>query len=199
MSKIDLTPHFMSLQGAKYLKVAGRLLLFREAHPQGGIHTELITLDLERGFSQYKAVILTEAGAILATAYGSETQKGFPQGWIEKAETVAVGRALAAAGFGTAFALADFHEATDADKLADAPVKSEYIAAPAARLITPDGITHPSPSQIKRLFALVKDAGLDTAWLKKVMAEEGMPAATGELSMVQYSILETRIKKEGSK
>lgn len=199
MSKIDLTPHFMSLQGARYLKVAGRLLLFREAHPHGGIHTELITLDWERGFAQYKAVILTEAGAILATAYGSETQKGFPQGWVEKAETVAVGRALAAAGFGTAFALADFHETADSDKLADAPVKSEYLAAPAARLITPDGITHPSPAQIKRLFALVKDAGLDTAWLKKVMADEGMPAATGELSMVQYSDLEARIKKEGAK
>lgn len=199
MSKIDLTPHFMSLQGARYLKVAGRLLLFRECHPQGGIHTELISIDWEKGFAQYKAVILTEKGAILATAYGSETQKGFPQGWIEKAETVAVGRALAAAGFGTAFALADFHEQTPSDKLADAPVQAEYVAAPDKRVVTPDGITHPSPAQIKRLFALVKDAGLDTAWLKKVMADEGMPAATGELSMVQYSDLEARIKKEGLK
>lgn len=185
MSKIDLAPYFMKLQGQQYLKVAGRVLLFREQHPTGGIYTELIQLDLDKGFCLYKAIVLTGDGAILSTAYGSETQRGFPAGWVEKAETVAVGRALAAAGFGTQFALADFHEVGGDEKLADAPV-----APPKPKQAPPQGVTkNPSPEQIKRLWAIVKTAGLTPDALKEKMVSLGMPAATGDLDMGQYATL----------
>lgn len=190
MSKIDLTPFFMTLSGKKYLQVAGRLMLFREAHPGGGIHTELVTLDLEKGFAQYKAIIIDGAGIILSTAYGSETKTGFPAGWVEKAETVAVGRALAAAGYGTQFALADWVDTHDT-KLADAPVGAD-------RQMAESGVTlgKPSAPQIKRLFALVKEAGLDTAWLKGEMAAKGYPAATGDLTLHQYETLVAEVQKK---
>lgn len=124
---VDLSPHMMALSGADYLKVPGRVLLFRSYHPQGTIHTDLVQLDLERGFAMFRATITDGEGHILAVDYGTETLKGFPGGYIEKASTVSVGRALAAAGFGTAFAAADFHD--DAEhKLADAPAKTSRKA-----------------------------------------------------------------------
>ena len=121
--KTDLKQYMMQLQGGQYLKVPGRIVAFREQFPMGKIVTELAHFDLERGFAMFKASIYAnddDGSCLIATAYGSETQKSFPAGWIEKAETVAVGRALAQAGFGTAYALADFHESSE-NKLSDAP------------------------------------------------------------------------------
>lgn len=185
MSKVDLTPFFMVLSGKKYLQVAGRVLLFREVHPAGGIHTELVTLDLDRGFAQYKAVVVDNNGVILATAYGSETLKGFPTGWIEKAETVAVGRALAAAGFGTQFALADFHDGQDA-KLADAPVADkapDKFVPPPAPPAAPAG--KPTQAQLKRLFDSAK-AGPGLDWVKERCSELAIPTVSAEWTMAQY-------------
>ena len=199
MSKIDLTPHFMNLSGQKYLKVAGRVLLFREVHPGGTIQTEQITLDREAGFAQFQATICDGAGHILATAYGSETLKGFPTGWIEKAETVAVGRALAAAGFGTQFALADFHE-SEGDKLADSPqsepkrkieVPKDTIKKPTAPKAVGDGPV--TQDNVKGLFAKLKNAGLQAPWLQAKMAELGMPPRTAELTLSQLAQLEIEI------
>lgn len=195
MSKIDLTTHFMSLSGQKYLKVAGRVLLFREVYPGGTIQTEQITLDREAGFAQFQATICDGAGHILATAYGSETLKGFPTGWIEKAETVAVGRALAAAGFGTQFALADFHE-SEGDKLADSPQvepkrKPDVPKKPAAPKPVGDGPV--TQDNVKGLFAKLKNAGLQAPWLQAKMAELGMPPRTAELTLSQLAQLEIEI------
>lgn len=182
MTKVDLTPFFMMLSGKKYLQVAGRVLLFREVHPAGGIHTELVTLDLDRGFAQYKAIVVDANGVILATAYGSETLKGFPTGWIEKAETVAVGRALAAAGFGTQFALADFHDG-DGTKLADAPVSPPAPPATKAQAIA--DTKKPTQAQLKRLFDAVK-VGPGAEWLKEQCAIVGIPQASSEWTTDQY-------------
>jgi hypothetical protein len=192
MSKIDLTPFFMNLSGQKYLKVAGRMLMFREQHPAGGIHTELVQLDLDRGFALYKAMVLAGDNTILATAYGSETLKGFPTGWVEKAETVAVGRALAAAGFGTQFALADFYEGDGEAKLSDAPVPTSAPDEPAkAKRQASSAITYDKPSQeqLKRLWALVKAAGLTPDWLRGKMEQLKFPASTSELSIGEYQTL----------
>jgi hypothetical protein len=182
MSKVDLTPFFMMLSGKKYLQVAGRVLLFREVHPAGGIHTELVTLDLDRGFAQYKAIVVDANGVILSTAYGSETLRGFPTGWIEKAETVAVGRALAAAGFGTQFALADFHDG-DGTKLADAPVTPP--APPATKAPASADAKKPTQAQLKRLFDAVK-VGPGAEWLKEQCAIVGIPQASSEWTTDQY-------------
>jgi hypothetical protein len=130
---VDVAPHMMTLPGGLYLKVPGRYLLFRQDHPLGRVETSPHLIDLERGIAIFIAKVYTAEGQLLATATGSETMRGFPAGWIEKAETVAEGRALAKAGYGTQFATADFHgqEALERDatndhgKLADAPVSAK--------------------------------------------------------------------------
>jgi hypothetical protein len=57
-------------------------------------------------------------GTVIATARKKETEIGFPD-YIEKAETGAIGRALAMCGYGTLQAL----ECDEQDRLADAPVE----------------------------------------------------------------------------
>ncbi len=85
-----------------YLKVDGRILLFRLQHPLGAISTEIVTSN-EQGVL-VKAIVLTADNKLLATAHAFATYAGsehFSGRVYEKAEKMAIGRALAHAGFGT--------------------------------------------------------------------------------------------------
>jgi hypothetical protein len=64
-----------------------------------------------------KATIKDMLGVVIATTRKKETEIGFP-GYIEKAETGAIGRALAMCGYGTLQA----PEFDEQDRLANAPV-----------------------------------------------------------------------------
>ena len=158
---VNLAPHMMDL-GADYLKVPGRVLLFRAAHPHGAITTDLVRL--EDGFAMFRATVTTADGVILAVAHGSETLKGFPNGFIEKAETVAVGRALASAGFGTQFAAADFTD--HMGKLVDAPVASKEPPAPMEWEM--------GDAQQRRLRAVMKEHGCTPDALAALMKKYSM-------------------------
>src|SRR5579862_9679552 len=109
-----------------YLPVQWRLVWFRERFPNGTIETEILHLDLDRdteeetdlwdsekeqnekivkhgkGLVIFKATVKDGQGGI---ATGTKMEKAASFGdWLEKAETGAIGRALAALGFGTQFA-----------------------------------------------------------------------------------------------
>ena len=132
-----------SKEGTKdYLPVQWRLVWFREQCPQGTIDTEEIVVDLDRemdeeawqwnnetrrnekvvkrakGYARYKAVVTDGKGG-RATGTKSERAVSFPD-YIEKAETGAIGRALAALGYGTQFTGDELDEGLT--RLADAPV-----------------------------------------------------------------------------
>lgn len=111
--------HLITLKGKEYLEVKFRLVWMREEHPDWGIDTKLEHLDLEQRCCVFSARIRDAAGFTLATATKFEDARGFPD-YIEKAETGAVGRALALAGYGTQFVGDDFSEG---ERLADAPVE----------------------------------------------------------------------------
>jgi hypothetical protein len=78
-----------------------------------------VCVDLERGYARYRAIIEDGEGG-KATGYGTETAAGFAD-YVERAETRALGRALAALGIGTQFVGQDL---TEGDHVADAPVAS---------------------------------------------------------------------------
>lgn len=105
----------LELKGKDYLQVAHRLVWFREDHPDWTIKTELVKL--EGMAALFKAEVLNPEGKVIATAHKTENQKGFGD-YIEKAETGAVGRALALCGYGTQFA----PEFDEGERLADSPV-----------------------------------------------------------------------------
>jgi hypothetical protein len=84
-----------------YLEVKWRLVWFRERYPHGTITTKAILLDWPQGIAIIRATVADGEGGS-ATGTGTETCKGF-EDFVEKAETRAVGRALAALGIGTQF------------------------------------------------------------------------------------------------
>ena len=105
--------------GASYLQVRDRLSWASREHPDLSIDTELLRLDGE--IAVFRARVWywdKELGReVTGSGHGSETPRGFPAGFIEKAETVAIGRALAALRYGTNDAL------EEGGKLADSPVQ----------------------------------------------------------------------------
>jgi hypothetical protein len=100
-----------------YLEVKWRLCWFRDRYPHSVITTEEICVDLERGYARYKATVADGQGGT-ATGYGTETAADFAD-YCERAETRALGRALAALGVGTQFVGQDL---TEGEHVADALV-----------------------------------------------------------------------------
>ena len=100
---------------ADYLPVAARIMWFRREHPDWSIITQ--TVQLAYKAVVMKAIIKHVEGRIIATARKRETEIGFPD-YIEKAETGAVGRALAMCGYGTLQA----PEFDEGERIADTPL-----------------------------------------------------------------------------
>lgn len=110
------TEHLMKIKGNDYLQVQWRLVWFRDEHKDWSIETEIV--NSAPGAVQMKATIKNEKGAIIAQAHKAESKTGFPD-YLEKAETGAVGRALAMCGFGTQFTGDELDEGV---RIVDAPV-----------------------------------------------------------------------------
>lgn len=133
-----------SRDGSKdYLPVQWRLVWFRQQCPQGTIDTAEIEVDLDReveeeafawnnekrrsekivkrakGYARFKATVTDGKGG-RATGTKSENAASFPD-FIEKAETGAIGRALAALGYGTQFA----PDLDEAHRIVDSPVERQ--------------------------------------------------------------------------
>lgn len=106
---------FQDLKGKQYLPVQQRLLWFRDDNPDWRIETECVEANDQQ--ARFVARIRDEDGDLIATGHGSETMKDF-RDFYEKAETKAIGRALAHAGFGTQFAL----EMDEGTRIVDSPV-----------------------------------------------------------------------------
>lgn len=130
--KADYNPaeHLIKLSGKAYLQVADRIVWFRRDYPEGTIETTIVSIDEERGSAIFRAEVCTGKGG-RATATGSETLKDFPQGWIEKSEAKAVGRALGYLGYGTAAAgFEEGNRPVDAPRNLPAPRRDERPQEP---------------------------------------------------------------------
>jgi hypothetical protein len=90
--------------GKFYLPAAYRIVWFRDEYPDWGVVTNLIEGGHGAGFATVQATIQNAEGRIIASGLKTESRQDFPGGWVEKAETGAISRALAVAGFGTQFA-----------------------------------------------------------------------------------------------
>lgn len=144
--------HLMAIknrQGSSdYLPVQWRLVWFRQECPHGTIETEIVHLDLDKETEEEtfvwnsekrhsEKVVKTAKGIAIVRARVTDGQGGVATGtkmekaasfpdWLEKAETGAIGRALAALGFGTQFA----PELDEQHRIVDSPVERQ--AAPIA-------------------------------------------------------------------
>lgn len=110
----DPAKHLMKLKGKDYLEVKWRLVWFREQYPHGVITSAI------HAISQDHAIVtarVEDGEGGVGSGIGSESVKDFGD-FIEKAETKAIGRALAALGFGTQFA----PELDEGERIVDSPV-----------------------------------------------------------------------------
>jgi len=112
--------HMMKLKGKDYLQVAWRLVWFREERPLWCINTELLAHDTDAKHAIFKATIFDDNGIQKSSGFGSESVKDFGD-YIEKAETKAVGRALAMLGYGTQFA----PDLDEGERIVDSPIDME--------------------------------------------------------------------------
>lgn len=108
--------HMMKLKGKDYLEVKWRVVWFREDHPDWCINTDCVAQDQDHAI--FKAIICDENGIQKSAGHGSESKKDFAD-FLEKAETKAIGRALAMLGYGTQF-VAD--ELDEGERIVDSPV-----------------------------------------------------------------------------
>jgi len=128
MTKTVKTPNGTQLPlttvkgGKDYLMVAYRLQWLNEVVENYDIQTELLSVSDDQTIAKASVIIFDKKGNPLkrATATKRETKSDFSD-HTEKAETSAVGRALAMLGFGTQFALADLDEG---ERLADSPLST---------------------------------------------------------------------------
>jgi len=158
---IDHLMQIKSKQGSSdYLPVQWRLVWFREVCPQGTIETEELEYDTEKecsveafvwnpdtkrsekiikmakGYARYRAVVTDGKGG-RATGTKAECRASF-EDYGEKAETGAIGRALAGLGYGTQFApeLNEEHRIVDApvDRVSVKPSEVEALKAHVGRI-----------------------------------------------------------------
>ena len=107
--------HITKIKGKDYLEVKWRIVWFREEHPDGYILTEIINFDP----LYVRANIIIGEDVCLATGHGTPKTQGVAAGRpLEGAETAAIGRALAHAGYGTQFTGEE-----EGEHLADSPVQ----------------------------------------------------------------------------
>ncbi len=145
--------HLMQIKNrtgaADYLPVQWRLVWFRQDCPEGTIETEIVHLDLDketeeeafawnnetrrsekvlktaRGLAIVRATVRDGKGGV---ATGTKMEKAASFGdWLEKAETGAIGRALAGLGYGTQFA----PELDEQHRIVDSPVNRDAPSTPA--------------------------------------------------------------------
>lgn len=149
--QFDPSNYLTKVGSADYLEVKWRLAWLRAEHPDAIIETEQVKVippgyDPEGtrvGWALFKARVTIPGGGS-STGWGSEDIHGFGE-FIEKAETKALGRALAALGFGTQFSGRDWEHGG----IVDSPVKND--PPPPARspqetaATTPQGQQPPQP------------------------------------------------------
>lgn len=92
--------HLTIVDGSAYLEVKWRLVWLRQYHPDARLETTLV--ESTRDHAIFRAEVQISGGGF-ATGWGSEFREHFAN-YVEAAETKAIGRALAALGFGTQFA-----------------------------------------------------------------------------------------------
>jgi hypothetical protein len=112
------TLQLRQIQGKDYLGVQERIIWFTEENPSYSIHTEFKILTEKAAVATALVKILQDGKVVReSTATKTETPQGF-QDFVEKAETGAIGRALANLGYGTQFAHLDYAEG---DRIVDGP------------------------------------------------------------------------------
>ena len=184
-SAFDPTRHLTKVSGRDYLEVKWRLVWLRSTHPDAQIETELVQHQNQQAV--FRARVTIPSGAS-ATGWGSEASDDFGD-YLEKAETKALGRALAALGFGTQFC-PDFDFGADRQRVVDSPVDIRSGRGNAGQNASRQEAT---PRQVKYLYAVAREVGLTNDELDE-RSVDGFGCTVSELSRRDISALIEQIQ-----
>lgn len=183
----DPGKYLVNLNGrGEYLEVKWRLVWLRSEAPDAIIETNLERLE-ERSAIFSARVSIPDGGS--ATGWGSEDAGDF-RDFIEKAETKAIGRALAALGYGTQFC--NDHEFAPGGNIVGGNGQMRIVDAPvdlspgrrqgqAQRAATvgqrPDqGDQRATERQVRFINSIARESGLDeqelSTWSQELYGKE---------------------------
>jgi len=172
----DPKQHVIRVRGGQeYLEVKWRLVWFRDEHPDWGIETQPIEINIQEGRAIFAARVVNAEGRLMATGTKMETRGDFGD-FVEKAETGAIGRALAMCGYGTQFA----PELAEGARIVDAPVQRQQRGeqkpqpAPAEAESDASDRQYAARRALAQLAAEARDSGRLTrgAW-SRMLADAG--------------------------
>lgn len=193
---------FVNVSGGKYLPARRRVTWLRgepEQHPNWTIDTHEITVQqgevevtstrsirgievsnirIKGGYARIEANVYDETGRLIATGRKTEHSERFLD-FVEKAETGAIARALAIAGYGTEAAL-DLDEGVDQERIADAPVTASgrpiNITASSIPGLSVGGRTqHITDAQLSEIARITRDGGLGVVLPSIIEGVTGKP------------------------
>lgn len=182
----DPSKFLTKVNGNDYLEVKWRLLWFRTDHPDGEIETELV--EHRDGVAVFRARVKVPGGGS-ATGWGSESAEDFAD-YLEKAETKALGRALAALGYGTQFC-PDFEFGAVEQRVVDAPVDAARLSGRRAL----GG--RATPRQLEYLRDMARRLGMTEEELE-AQAREQFGAGLEELARQDASALIETLRQRRS-
>jgi hypothetical protein len=187
-SAFDPVKHLTKVSGRDYLEVKWRLVWLRSVHPDAQIETELV--EHRNQLAVFRAKVTLPGGAS-ATGWGSEGTEDFGD-YLEKAETKALGRALAALGFGTQFC-PDYDFGAERQKVVDSPVRIRAVRED--RPASNGSRQEATPRQIKYLHAIAREVGLSEDDLEE-RSQSGFGRGVSELDRRDISALIEQIQAE---
>ena len=195
VSTFEPSRYLTRVNNAEYLEVKWRLVWLRDQHPDAHIDTEMVSMT-DRVAVFRARVSLPDGGS--ATGWGSESPSDF-RDYIEKAETKAIGRALAALGFGTQFC-PDFDFGAAAGRVVDAPIdlastrgRQEVARRQAGESAVARIDDEATPRQRKFIEAIAREAKLDPAALA-TEAEAAFGGTLDKMSRRDASALIERLQ-----
>jgi len=188
--------YLTKVKGSDYLEVKWRLVWLRDQHPDATIETDLVAHTGNQAIFRAQVTLPTGASA---TGWGSEDMSTFAN-YIEKAETKAIGRALAALGFGTQFCDDMVYGAAEGH-VVDAPVNRGGGAQPTAlfgsgrpQAVRDDARDHaPSPKQMSFIRSVARELKMDDVALNQ-FTQELVNAEMEQISRRDASIVIEALK-----
>jgi hypothetical protein len=187
----DPNRYLTKVSGSDYLEVKWRLLWLRTEHPDASIETEMTTYDGQSAVFRAR-VSIPNGGS--ATGWGTEQYNDF-RDFVEKAETKALGRALAALGFGTQFC-SDFEFGANDNRVVDSPINFQ---AQAERRRGDDGQGGRAPQpatskQLQFISSIARELNLSDESLH-LEAQSSFGTDMADLSRRDASILIERLQQ----
>ena len=146
--EFDARSHLIRLRGSEYLEVKWRIAWFRNDYPaDSGWGIVTCAEEIDDSKARYRATIIDPQGRVISTATKTETKDSFPD-YAEKAETGAIGRALALVGYGTQFT---GDELSEGRRIVDSPVQRQNSKQEADEFEDEDVFDQPPAVEPQRL------------------------------------------------